>query len=82
MITTHCIKCGSRCPFRTDSFVGALAVAGYAARQGISVAEYVAQQGPVLDPDQVAKAVADLAADPGYDRDAYLLTADGLRPAG
>ena len=48
--------------------LGALAVAGYAARQGIPVAEYVAEQGPVLTPDQVAKAVADLAADPGYDR--------------
>jgi NADP-dependent 3-hydroxy acid dehydrogenase YdfG len=62
--------------------LGAMAVAGYAARQGIPVAEYLAGQGPTLTPDQVAKAVADLAADPGYDRDAYLLTAEGLRPAG
>jgi len=62
--------------------LGAAAVAGYAGRQGVPVAEYLAALGPVLTPEQVGRAVADLAAGPEYDRDAYLLTAAGLAPAG
>jgi NAD(P)-dependent dehydrogenase (short-subunit alcohol dehydrogenase family) len=61
--------------------LGAAAVAGYAARQGVPVGEYVAALGPVLTPELVGRAVADLAADQGYDRDAYLLTAAGVSPA-
>jgi NAD(P)-dependent dehydrogenase (short-subunit alcohol dehydrogenase family) len=61
--------------------LGAAAVAGYAARQGAPVGEYVAALGPVLTPEQVGQAVAGLAADPGYDGGAYLLTAGGLSPA-
>jgi NAD(P)-dependent dehydrogenase (short-subunit alcohol dehydrogenase family) len=61
--------------------LGAAAVAGYAARQGVPVGEYMAALSPVLAPEQVGQAVADLAAGREYDRDAYLLTAAGLSPA-
>jgi NAD(P)-dependent dehydrogenase (short-subunit alcohol dehydrogenase family) len=62
--------------------LGAAAVAGYAAREGVEVSAYVAALGPVLTADQVGQAVLGLATDPGQDQDAYLLTAAGLRPAG
>jgi NAD(P)-dependent dehydrogenase (short-subunit alcohol dehydrogenase family) len=62
--------------------LGATAVAGYAARQGVEVPAYLAAAGPVLTPEQVGQAVLGLATDPGQDQDAYLLTAAGLRPAG
>jgi NAD(P)-dependent dehydrogenase (short-subunit alcohol dehydrogenase family) len=62
--------------------LGAAAVAGYAARQGVDVPTYLAAAGPVLTADQVGQAVLGLATDPGQDQDAYLLTAAGLRPAG
>jgi NAD(P)-dependent dehydrogenase (short-subunit alcohol dehydrogenase family) len=62
--------------------LGAAAVAGYAAREGVEVSAYAAALGPVLTPEQAGQAVADLATDPGYDQGAYLLTAAGLRPAG
>jgi len=62
--------------------LGAAAVAGYAAREGVEVSAYVAALGPVLTPEQAGQAVAGLATDPGYDQGAYLLTAGGLRPAG
>jgi NAD(P)-dependent dehydrogenase (short-subunit alcohol dehydrogenase family) len=62
--------------------LGAAAVAGYAGRQGVEVPAYLAALGPVLTAEQVGQAVLGLATDPGQDRDAYLLTAAGLRPAG
>jgi NAD(P)-dependent dehydrogenase (short-subunit alcohol dehydrogenase family) len=62
--------------------LGAAAVAGYAARQGVEVPAYLAAAGPVLTAEQVGQAVLGLATDPGQDQDAYLLTAAGLRPAG
>jgi len=62
--------------------LGAAAVASYAARQGVEVHAYLAAAGPVLTAEQVGQAVLGLATDPGQDRDAYLLTAAGLRPAG
>ncbi|HKB30169.1 MAG TPA: SDR family oxidoreductase [Streptosporangiaceae bacterium] len=58
--------------------LGAAAVAAYAARQGVDVAAYLAAAGPVLTPEQVGKAITEIAADPGHDHDAYLLTAAGL----
>lgn len=60
--------------------LGAIAVAAYAARQGMDIATYLAGSGPALGPEQVGKAIADIATDPGHDRDAYLLTAAGLSP--
>jgi len=62
--------------------LGAAAVAGYAARQGVDVPAYLAALGPLLTAEQAGRAVAGLATDPGYDQDAYLLTAAGLRPVG
>jgi NAD(P)-dependent dehydrogenase (short-subunit alcohol dehydrogenase family) len=60
--------------------LGAAAVAGYAARAKVDVATYVDGLGPALTPEQVGKAITELAADPGDDLRAYLLTAEGLGP--
>ena len=60
--------------------LGAAAVAAYAARDGEDVAAYLARTGPALTAEQVGQSVLDLAADPGHDRDAYLLTPAGLTP--
>ena len=57
--------------------LGALYVAAYAARQGDGPA---APGGPPLTPDLAGQAVTELAADPGYQEHAYVLTAGGLRP--
>ncbi|TCO65031.1 SDR family oxidoreductase [Actinocrispum wychmicini] len=43
--------------------LGTIGVAGYAARQGVEPATFVQNLQPILTPDQVAKAVLDLAAD-------------------
>lgn len=58
--------------------VGAAGAAGYAARQGIGVDEFVRNLGPTLSPEQVGEAVLKLASsgEPG----AYLLAAAGLKP--
>ena len=58
--------------------LGAAAVAAYAERQGVDVATALERSGPILAPEQVGKAVVDLAIDPGLDQTAYLLTAEGL----
>jgi NAD(P)-dependent dehydrogenase (short-subunit alcohol dehydrogenase family) len=62
--------------------LGAAAAAAYAAREGVDLATYLDKLGPPLTPEQVGQAVAGLAAGPGDDHDAYLLTSEGLRPAG
>jgi len=62
--------------------LGAAAVAGYAAREGVTAEAFAAAAGPPLMPEQAGRAVAAIATDPAYDGDAYLLTAAGLRPAG
>jgi len=59
--------------------LGAHAVAAYAARQGVDVATYIENQGPVLTPEQVGKAITDLATGAAPAQGAYLLTAAGLR---
>lgn len=61
--------------------LGAAAVAGYAARQGIDVDSYLAEMGPVLTPEQVGKAVLELAGDPGSAAE-YLVSGAGLRQIG
>jgi NAD(P)-dependent dehydrogenase (short-subunit alcohol dehydrogenase family) len=43
--------------------IGSVGVAGYAARQGVGRDTFVDGMRPVLTPDQVAKAVIDIAAD-------------------
>jgi NAD(P)-dependent dehydrogenase (short-subunit alcohol dehydrogenase family) len=61
--------------------LGAAAVAAYAARQGMKVADYLEAAGPALTPEQVGEAILSLARDHGRDQDAYLVTAAGLAPA-
>jgi NAD(P)-dependent dehydrogenase (short-subunit alcohol dehydrogenase family) len=60
--------------------LGAAAVAAYAAREGMSVADFTATRGPALTPEQAGASIAQIVADPGLDQLAYLLTADGLKP--
>jgi NAD(P)-dependent dehydrogenase (short-subunit alcohol dehydrogenase family) len=59
--------------------LGAAAVAAYAARAGMDLAEFLATRGPALTPDQAGKAVLDLASDAAASGGAYLLTAAGLK---
>ncbi|MFF0607294.1 SDR family oxidoreductase [Nocardia tengchongensis] len=61
--------------------LGADAVAGYAAREGTDVDAYIAGMGPVLTPDQVGKAVVELAGDSGSAAE-YLVSGAGLRQIG
>jgi NADP-dependent 3-hydroxy acid dehydrogenase YdfG len=60
--------------------LGAAAAAGYAVRQGVDIATYLEGLGPALSPEQAGEAIVDLAAGPGRDQGAYLLTAAGLSP--
>ena len=59
--------------------VGSVGVAGYAARQGVDRDTFVEGLQPILTADQVAKAVVELAADPGSAPE-YLVSGAGLRP--
>jgi NAD(P)-dependent dehydrogenase (short-subunit alcohol dehydrogenase family) len=60
--------------------LGAVAVAAYAAREGMSVPDYLATRGPALTPEHAGQAVIDLITDASLDADAYLLAAGGLKP--
>jgi NAD(P)-dependent dehydrogenase (short-subunit alcohol dehydrogenase family) len=60
--------------------LGAAAVAAYAAREGMSVADFLATRGPALTPEQAGASIARLVVDPALDQASYLLTADGLKP--
>jgi NAD(P)-dependent dehydrogenase (short-subunit alcohol dehydrogenase family) len=60
--------------------LGAAGVAAYAAREGMSVADFLATRGPALTPEHAGQAVIDLTTDASLDADAYLLTAGGLSP--
>lgn len=59
--------------------VGSVGVAGYAARQGVDRDTFVEGLAPVLTPDQVAKAVIEVAADSGGGAE-YQVSGAGLRP--
>jgi NAD(P)-dependent dehydrogenase (short-subunit alcohol dehydrogenase family) len=61
--------------------LGSAAVGAYAARAGLTVDDYLRAAGPALTTGQVGAAVTSLVTEPGYDKDAYLLTAAGLAPA-
>lgn len=61
--------------------LGAAAVAAYAARQGLDLATALERFGPALTPQQVGKAVVDLAIDSSLADTAYLLTTAGLATA-
>jgi NAD(P)-dependent dehydrogenase (short-subunit alcohol dehydrogenase family) len=60
--------------------LGAPAVAGYAARQGVDLDTYIKGLGPALTPERAGEAITELVIDAGSEQDAYLLTAAGLRP--
>lgn len=68
-------------PQLTPSGIGSDAVAAYAARQGVDRATFLDGLQPVLTPDQVAKAVVDLAGDPDSGTE-YQISGTGLRPVG
>jgi NADP-dependent 3-hydroxy acid dehydrogenase YdfG len=59
--------------------VGAVGVAGYAARQGVEPAAFVEAMQPVLTPELVAKAVVEIATDP-QSAPEYVVNGAGLRP--
>ncbi|GIH11914.1 SDR family oxidoreductase [Rugosimonospora africana] len=59
--------------------LGSAGVAGYAARQGVERDAFVEGMQPILTPDQVAKAVVDLATDPDSAPE-YRIAGDGTRP--
>ncbi|HEX9334324.1 MAG TPA: SDR family oxidoreductase [Pseudonocardiaceae bacterium] len=61
--------------------LGSTGVAGYAARQGIDRDTFVENLQPILTPDQVAKAVLELAADADSAPE-YQVNGAGLRPIG
>jgi NAD(P)-dependent dehydrogenase (short-subunit alcohol dehydrogenase family) len=58
--------------------LGTLAVAAYARREGIGVEEFLERSGPPLEPEDVGKAVVELATSAERSPGAYLLTPDGL----
>jgi NAD(P)-dependent dehydrogenase (short-subunit alcohol dehydrogenase family) len=60
--------------------LGAAGAAAYAAREGVDIATFLKDLGPVLTPEQAGKAILDLATDPGRDQESYLLAAAGLSP--
>jgi NAD(P)-dependent dehydrogenase (short-subunit alcohol dehydrogenase family) len=59
--------------------LGSAGVAGYAERQGVDRDAFVEGLQPILTPDQVAKAVAEIAGDPGSAPE-YTVGGAGLRP--
>ncbi len=63
-----------------ETDLGTAAVAAYAARQGVDIPAFLDGSGPPLTPEQVGTAIVGIVTGPGNDRDAYLLTADGLSP--
>jgi NAD(P)-dependent dehydrogenase (short-subunit alcohol dehydrogenase family) len=60
--------------------LGAAAVAAYAAREGMSVADFTATRGPVLTAELAGASIVQLVAEPELNQLSYLLTADGLKP--
>jgi NAD(P)-dependent dehydrogenase (short-subunit alcohol dehydrogenase family) len=62
--------------------LGAVAVAGYARRDGIDIDDYLQRFGPGLTPQEVGKAAVDLVTSTEHPPGAYLLTPAGLSPLG
>jgi NAD(P)-dependent dehydrogenase (short-subunit alcohol dehydrogenase family) len=60
--------------------LGAAGVAAYAQRAGISVETFEDQLAPILTPEHLAKAIADVVRDDSYSDAAYVLTATELSP--
>src|SRR5215467_9898432 len=63
-----------------ETGLGAVAVAAYAARQGVGIPAFLDRLGPVLTPEQVGAAIVDHVTGSVDDRDAHPLTATGLSP--
>jgi NAD(P)-dependent dehydrogenase (short-subunit alcohol dehydrogenase family) len=61
--------------------VGAVGVAGYAARMGVDPATFAENLQPILTPEQVAKAVTEIAGDPDSHAE-YQVSGAGLQPVG
>jgi NAD(P)-dependent dehydrogenase (short-subunit alcohol dehydrogenase family) len=68
-------------PQLTPTGIGSIGVDGYAARQGVDRDTFVENMQPILTPDQVAKAVVDVAGDPRSEPE-YVVSGAGLRPVG
>ncbi|MFC1402126.1 MULTISPECIES: SDR family oxidoreductase [Streptacidiphilus] len=64
-------------PMTPGARVGDAGVAGYAARAGVTEAEFVQRLGPVPTPDQIGRTIADLALEPDLTHGSYQLTASG-----
>src|SRR5712692_236073 len=62
--------------------LGRPAVMAYAAREGVTVEEYLRRMGEPVTPAIAGAAFVRLATTPQGDGGAYLLTADGLSPVG
>jgi NAD(P)-dependent dehydrogenase (short-subunit alcohol dehydrogenase family) len=73
------IRFVSLLPQLTPSGIGAVGVKYYAARQGIDQEAFIEGMQPVLTPEQIAKAVLDVAGDPASAPE-YLVSGAGLRP--
>jgi NADP-dependent 3-hydroxy acid dehydrogenase YdfG len=59
--------------------VGAVGVAGYAARLGVSTGAFAENLAPILTPEQVAKAVTEIVGDPAGGPE-YQVSGAGLQP--
>jgi NAD(P)-dependent dehydrogenase (short-subunit alcohol dehydrogenase family) len=59
--------------------LGAPAVVAYARRSGLSVEDYLSQQGPTLTPEDVGSRLVELAASAEQAGGAYLLSAAGMK---
>jgi NAD(P)-dependent dehydrogenase (short-subunit alcohol dehydrogenase family) len=70
-------------PDLTDATgLGAAAVAAYARRLGVDVEEFKRRRGPQLAPEQVGRAVLDLARGKGHNGTAHSLTAEAFEQLG
>jgi len=62
-----------------ETDLGAMAVAAYARREGVEVAEQLRRMGPALRPEHAGKHLAALAVGTDHAPGAYLLSIDGLK---
>jgi len=62
--------------------LGAPYVAAYAERQGVELNAFIQSMGPALTPEQVGKAVVEIATGGGHVAGAYMVTAASVSPLG